>query len=104
MTNVQINAAIAEACGWRNEDGVWMRTANGIDHRRWKLWYWATDANAMNEAEEILNEEQRVVYEALLNEWLAKKRSGSRYTFNIPACHRAEAFLRALGKWEEVQK
>lgn len=90
MTNDQINAAIAEACGWRKEDGVYMWTANGIDYTCPDLWDWANDLNAMHEAEKKLPD-------ALL----------VRYANWIPPCAtaeaRAEAFLRTLGKWEDAE-
>ena len=95
MTDEQINAAIAEACGWRKEDGVWMWTANGIDRTCWELWDWCTDLNAMHEAESTLTDDQlwRMAREI--------ERNDEQWYFRATARQRAEAFLRTLGKWEE---
>lgn len=96
MTDKQINKAIAEACGWRKEDGVYMWTANGIDCTCYELWDWANDLNAMHEAEKTLDEEQWHDYvEHVGGTW--------EQAMHATARQRAEAFLRTLGKWEEVQ-
>jgi hypothetical protein len=94
MTDQQINAAIAEACGWRKEDGVYMWTANGIDCTCYELWDWVNDLNAMHEAEKTLDEDQmwRMARNIELNP--------DRWYFHASARDRAEAFLRTLGKWE----
>ena len=100
MTDEQINAAIAEACGWRKEDGVYMWTANGIDCTCPELWDWANDLNAMHEAEKVL------MHADLLFEYGMHISIDHKYDclLRATASHRAEAFLRTLGKWEEVQK
>lgn len=103
MTNEQINAAIAEACGWRKEDGVWMWTFNGIDHTCWELWDWANDLNAMHEAEKTMTGDQCVVFRMHLRERL-ENHPASSYVWHATARQRAEAFLRVVDKWEEVQK
>lgn len=99
MTNKQINAAIAEACGWRQEDGVYMWTANGIDCTCPELWDWCNDLNAMNQAEKVLNQDNLYIM-ALHIEGLCGR---GEFYFRATARQRAEAFLRVLGKWEEVQ-
>lgn len=99
MTNDQINAAIAEVCGWTEigncDCGFRM---SGMPP------YWAahkkhlpdycTDLNAMHEAEKVLT---------TFDEW-------DIYCVHLgdthPSCakatarQRAEAFLRTVGKWE----
>ncbi len=70
MTNEQINAAIAEACGWSMEDGVWVWTADGIDCTYYELWDWANDLNAMHEAEKVLTDAQCVFFRTYLREQL----------------------------------
>ena len=96
MTDEQINAAIAEACGWRKEDGVYMWTVNRIDCTCPELWDWCTDLNAMHEAEKRLTSMQLLDYVSFL--------SDACYEATVAAARqRAEAFLRTLGKWEEVQ-
>ena len=105
MTDKQINTAIAEACGWRKEDGVYMWTANGIDCTCPELWDWANDLNAMHEAEKVLV--PRSCNNFSENWWNYSKNlaciSDGR-SIHATARQRAEAFLRTLGKWEEAQK
>jgi hypothetical protein len=98
MTDEQINAAIAEACGWRKEDGVYMWTANGIDCTYFELWDWANDLNAMHEAEKVFDCPE------LYDGNLIKVCGGVQYMWHATARQRAEALLRTLGKWEEAQK
>jgi hypothetical protein len=97
MTNEQINAAIAEACGWTPDNrGLGWLSPHG---------YYApepdycSDLNAMHEAEKVLTDDQReVFYPRNLGAW--------QRPFNViyaTARQRAEAFLRTVGKWEEVQ-
>jgi len=97
MSNDQINAAIAKALGWRVEDGVYMWTEHGIDKTApLSMWDWCNDLNAMHEAEGILNTRQLwdMAY-AMDIAW--------GLNFRATARQRAEAFLRVMGKWEEVR-
>jgi hypothetical protein len=104
MTDEQINAAIAEACGWRKEDGVYMWTVNKIDCTYPELWDWCNDLNAMHEAEKVLapknwnrfSEKWWNYYHHLLDGDVQK-------TIHATARQRAEAFLRTLGKWEDAE-
>jgi hypothetical protein len=95
MTDEQINAAIAEACGWRKEDGVYVWHSNGIDRTCWELWDWCNDLNAMHEAEKSLTYKQFENYLMELLDFIDEPILAS-------ARQRAEAFLRTLGKWEEA--
>ena len=81
MTNDQINHAIGELHGWQAD--------------------YCGDLNAMHEAEQMLTEDQFKWY----THWLEKLMPDTRYRSLLcaPASRRAEAFLRAMGKWEEVQ-
>jgi hypothetical protein len=101
MTNDQINAAIAEACGWRKEDGVYMWTANGIDYTCPDLWDWANDLNAMHEAEKTLIGLNRHAFCDMLLDTVADSPDHLWEVLTATARQRAEAFLRTLGKWEE---
>lgn len=102
MTNEQINRAIAEACGWSMEDGVWVWTANGIDCTYYELWDWANDLNAMHEAEKVLTDDQFKLY----SHWVEKlmPETGFRFLLCATASQRAEAFVRSIGKWEATVK
>lgn len=106
MTDTEINIAIAEACGIVDVDqwGPLYKTASG--------WVrdcpdYANDLNAMHEVEEMLTEDQRKNYWIELYEF-APRRVFSTHKDNWQmirptARQRAEAFLRTIGKWEEVQ-
>ena len=97
MTNDQINAAIAEACGWADKP---RRMPDG-------LWYYGHcpdycgDLNAMHEAEKVLTDDQFKWY----THWVEKLMPETKYRCYLCATarHRAEAFVRSLGKWKEVQ-
>ena len=96
MTDQQINQAIAKACGWRKEDGVYMWTVNRIDCTCPELWDWCNDLNAMHDAEKYLPIKKILIY-------FKKLEKLNSYWFMATARERAEAFLKAMGKWEEVQ-
>jgi hypothetical protein len=107
MTDEQINAAIAEACGWTN-------ICNCV-YRHRKLWgypplkagqggnafkmlpNYCADLNAMHEAEKVFDCPE------LYDGNLIKVCGGAQYIWHATARQRAEAFLRTLGKWEEAQ-
>ena len=92
MNDQEINIAIAEACPTIVGLG-----ADGIYYLRTGLVEFdpCNDLNAMHEAEMSL--ENPDSYE----EWLASVCGGPEYLFHASARQRAEAFLRAIGKWEE---
>lgn len=87
MTDEQINAAIAEVCGWAH--------ANIEPHAYPN---YCTDLNAMHEAEKVLqNQFTPMIEEAYWRnlQWVKP------HPIYATARQRAEAFLRTLGKWEE---
>jgi hypothetical protein len=99
MTDEQINAAIADACGWVPDcdRGIcWDQNGNAII----TCPNYCADLNAMHEAEKVLTDEQCVFVRLHLRERL-ENHPASRYSWNATARQRAEAFLRTLGKWEE---
>ena len=95
MTGQQINQAIAEACGIVGKDqyGPLYQTEEGwvVDCPQY-----CTDLNAMHEAEKHLPIKKIVTY-------FKKLEKLTSYWFMATARERAEAFLKAMGKWEEVQ-
>jgi hypothetical protein len=93
MTDEQINKEIAKACGIVGKSGEIYKTSEGwvVDCP-----LFCTDLNAMHEAEMILTSAQLLEYVALLFDACYEATVAS-------ARQRAEAFLRTLGKWEEVQ-
>jgi hypothetical protein len=92
MNTQDINASIAEACGWVYCDG-WHHPDG-----RSELPDYTTDLNAMHEAEKTLNGVQQFAYMGELSR-LDTYCTWSSMT--ATAGQRAEAFLRALKKWEE---
>jgi hypothetical protein len=108
MTNEQINRAIAEACGWTE-----IHDSGPCHHH--KLWGYppelpgqcgnaynyipdyCNDLNAMHEAEGTLGK-------SLYRMEAQLKRMAGAVCFHATASQRAEAFLRTVGKWEEVQR
>jgi hypothetical protein len=116
MTDEQINAAIAEACGWTEcrlvaklvlsvlRDPV----AYGIPpNGTYEIACpnYSTDLNAMHEAEKVLNKEQVREYQTYMYDMACeiKNTCGRWMPYSATARYRAEAFLRTLGKWEEVE-
>jgi hypothetical protein len=97
VTDEQINIAIGEARGFQNINGILCDDVHG-----WPalLPKYANDLNAMHEAEQVLTDDQYFDY--------CRKRLPSAQKSEIAqgrtatARQRAEAFLRAIGKWEGV--
>ena len=85
MTDQQINWAITEAI---DADPHWKCAKD-----------YCTDLNAMHEAEKTLTNANMYVMEYHIKAIV----KGHGFYFHATARQRAEAFLRALGKWEEVQ-
>jgi hypothetical protein len=106
MTNEQINAAIAKACDIVGKDkyGPIYKTPDGwvVDCPKF-----ATDLNAMHEAEQHLwsrNYYLRYDYIYDLGTLLNLHNPGrmeANDMLDATARQRAEALLRTLGKWEE---
>lgn len=88
MSDDEINAAITEAI---DADPHWKCAKD-----------YCNDLNAMHEAEKSLTDEQCVFVRVHLRERL-ENYPASRYIWHATARQRAEAFLRTLDKWEEVQ-
>ena len=104
MTNLQMNVAIAEACGWsdileRTSLPGFKQRPTGIrdGFERKQIPNYVHDLNDMHDAERVLNEKQYIAFMKHLGERSKKRRD----IWQAPACHRAEALLRALGKWKE---
>jgi len=111
MTDEQINAAIAEACGWTDIDGL---SAKGLMGKPPKklcsfnyLPNYCNDLNAMHEAEETVFKNSILWVDFMEHLCTA---TGAVNTSMVDAMviiiratarQRAEAFLRTLGKWED---
>jgi hypothetical protein len=111
MTDEQINQRIAEACGWTDihDSGPWhnntlwgyppIKPGQGGNAYKY-LPNYCTNLNAMHEAEKVLqNQFAAMIEEAYWRnlQWVKP------HPIYATARQRAEAFLRTLGKWEEVQ-
>ncbi|MDP2692443.1 MAG: hypothetical protein Q8O88_02250 [bacterium] len=108
MSNEEIRIVIAEICGWKD-----VRSATGL-HIIWgirpdtgydsQVPLYTSDLNAMNGAENFLDDDQWLDYVRCLQEDVCKV--VGKYNGMIAVCHataqqRAEAFLRIFGKWSE---
>lgn len=107
MTDEQINAAIAEACGWTDfvvhpEFGLMGLPSDTHGLRTAVDWY-TVDLNAMHEAEKILAPKS---WNNFSDKWWDYHNNLKRVTEGRAICatarQRAEAFLRTLGKWKEA--
>ncbi len=124
MKPEQQRIAIAEACGWTDiaadypvnpDDGdfyiLWPSgVIPGKQEKRATLPDYLNDLNAMHEAEKVLTWQQTHEYAAHLIEIVGRdkprlsecadgKPYAERWTWHATAAQRAEAFLRAIGKW-----
>lgn len=107
MTDEQINQRIAEACGWTDIG----ECTCGFKLRGYPPEYsahgkhipnYCNDLNAMHLTEKILSDAQWEDYiDYLANDW-GRLPDPWREVCHSTARQRAEAFLRTLGKWEEV--
>lgn len=111
MTPEAQRIAIAEACGWkgfhfRSERHLFAtaphQTPNGGPIG---VPDYLNDLNAMHEAENTLTEREWFIYGDKLHEVLNADASvrGKRdaYRMHASSHHRAEAFLKVKGKWED---
>lgn len=95
MTDEQINRAIAEACGWNNKPVVRTNGKGSVWVTEWPDY--CDDLNAMHEAEKVLTDDQFKWY----TYWVEKLMPETKYRCYLCATarHRAEAFVRSMGKW-----
>lgn len=122
MTPEEQRIAIAEACGWTEihtvpyQGGVWGETApfglfgtkdSTCVRQGQRVPNYLNDLNAMSSAEETLTESQQDLFGGFLYSGkvcLFQDFCTGRMVFRFahaPAAKRAEAFLRAIGKWKE---
>lgn len=115
MTDEQINAEIAEACGWeditesvapaefqRRATGM-LRDKHGNRTPTQQIPNYCNDLNAMHEAEKIIVDGIAATYAVRLSETTEAEWSDDKRFFCATARQRAEAFLRTLGLWEETK-
>lgn len=113
MTDTEIRAAIAEACGWERVNGAIGIPPKDADNQCFiggsNDWAFIPDycenLNAMNQAEKMLNSDQQVTYFSNLRDILASRHYLHLY-FDVAtasARQRAEAFIKTVcpEKWKE---
>ena len=111
MNTEKQRIAIAEACGWKNADHPdvmklkqgwtmpekWCMDPNGVLQFNHNRPDYLNDLNAMHEAERVLPQDLRA-------RWMIQLCKITEDAFwsttRATASQRAEAFLRALGKWK----
>lgn len=117
MTDIEINSAIAESIGQRYHKPTEAEIKSGSYYQYEPKF--CNDLNAMHQVVQILSpidvmqpdgfmKNQRglfnITLERVLAETVSKEAMGQRYYFDIinaSARHRAEAFLRTIGKWKD---
>lgn len=115
MTDEQINTAIAEACGWTQieqhppDDTLYGQHPSCTDevnkYYEYPIPNYCADLNAMHEAEKVLGNRLGAYGELLCEMTIVSKRDFAEcYIWHATARQRAEAFVRALDKWEEEAK
>lgn len=102
MTDEQINQQIANACKWGNKLVVRTNKRGAVWVTEWPDY--CNDLNAMHEAEKVLGKRLSEYGNHLCD--LTQANQADRpecYIWHATARQRAEAFLRALGKWEQTK-
>lgn len=106
MTDDQINAAIAEACGWTkiSSDGIVGEAPGETCNRVMFVPLYCVNLNAMHEAEKTLRTTDSHEYANMLYDIACKnqEQNGKWLPYSISARQRAEAFLKTLGLWKEA--
>jgi hypothetical protein len=108
MTDEQINAAIAKACGWTEfRDNVTAKAPGEQLNRVFFIPDYCNNLNAMHEAEQHLWRKDWFMRYDYVDE-LGKlqnphnwQRMEASDMLDATARQRAEAFLKTLGKWED---
>jgi hypothetical protein len=111
MTPEAQRIAIAEACGWAScyMEANFRLTGYPPDNTtRTKLPKYTTDLNAMHEAEKVLTREQvpeyvRYVWDQVSRTCDDYVKAACFFIGHATAAQRAEAFLRAIGKWDDTK-
>ncbi len=92
--------AIAEVCGWSKADAKRGYTLSQFTEQ---VPDYLNDLNAMHEVEKSISNELWDCFYNQLARITKAEQSDDRGFFCATARQRAEAFLRVMGKWEEVQ-
>jgi hypothetical protein len=105
MTEKQINAAIARECGWTEiRDNVVGKAPDETANKVMFLPNYSTSLNMMHEAEKVLTKDRNSYLTELATLVSTDDLRGQDADWPwvcATARQRAEAFLRAVGKWED---
>jgi len=112
MNDQQINTAIAEACGWERGNSSlqqeWLRPSRKEHRTCVSSWVtveglpdYCNDLNAMHEAWLSLSDKDKFACDKELMRVLVASKDGPYWMTNSTAKQRAEAFLKAIGKWKD---
>lgn len=110
MSEIQIRIAIAEACGWKVcPQNKWLVIPPNSPHSVQPLNTlpdYCNDLNAMHEAEGTMDAPQYSNFtDHLYDAECERQKDTKKWRWlSATAAQRAEAFLRAIGKWEEAAK
>jgi hypothetical protein len=103
MTNEKINIAIAEACGFHQEE-PWSNGSECWGHKDYpphvgfeNIPNYCNDLNAMHEAEKVFD---TALYCRYINELCDLTIKGNNSMYMATSHQRAEAFLKTINKWE----
>lgn len=105
MNKEKQRVAIAKACGWSCfEPDTIQYTARRSDGKWGEIPDYTNDLNAMHEAEETLDEQERKEYYKELYEFAPRRvfttHQDNWVMIHLTASQRAEAFLKTLNLWE----
>ena len=97
MKTEQQRIAIAKACGW-SLDYIKHHAMYYVPYKDIHIGDPINDLNAIHEAEKIFD---HALYCRYIDELCTQAIKGNNSMYLAPAAQRAEAFLRAIGKWVE---
>lgn len=103
MTPEAQKAAIAEACGIKEYPDFGLRDSHMVQVAScWNEWDPLNDLNVMAEVENVMDENQRIIYSNELYDLSVEHqiKTGKWRYLSATAAQRAEAFLRVIGKWD----
>jgi len=106
MKKQEQRIAIAEACGWENINDLWIGNVSGTTSRE-RVPDYLNDLNAMHEAEKVLDDSWEAVPPRQCGLYIGQLCENnpmiSQYgLIHATAAQRAEAFLKTLNLWDEV--
>jgi hypothetical protein len=96
MTDMELNARIAELVGWKPEIVDVCYTVGHIHHELSEMPDYPNDLNAMHEAENLMTEAQKYRYDTVLENRTKYHSDPPRWRWNATARQRAEAYVKVM--------